>query len=534
MRTSSKSRLRDDDRKINNDKKTVDLKTNKHAFTKPATCVLLKSNEAKPRLIPSKGVSGSSTNPSRKSKCSKNKKNISKSPEGMVERSLENVNYTPELKHNLLSISQICDKGYSTHFTDTKCLILKPGIFIPDEWILVSEHNVMLWHYRLGHAYAKNPNRLAKNEMVRGLHVKDFITFEKCVACAQGKHHNDVSGSCSGSKEVIEDEEEDVVYRPPLVPSTTPTVDEVVTSTSSGLPCQRTDPTNEAIPLTPAERDFMIRDTSAATHPFMELLFPESITNEYVASTSNDSRSSKVFDTANDGHININNLPVMLNDISQELPTKIQRDHPIKNVNGQLGDDVRTRRQSRDVNTCLYSCFISQIEPKNIDMALNEPSWVDAMHEDLNQFDKLRVWKLIELPKGKKSCDTRWIDVKTTFLYDVVKEETYIDQPPGFVNSKFPNHIYKLDKALYGLHQAPRAWYAILTKHLLKHGYTRGTIDQAMFIKHVGADQILVQIYVDDNIFGPTCPQLCKEFEVVMKKRFEMSSLGEMTMFLGL
>ncbi|TLX65798.1 hypothetical protein E9993_23530, partial [Labilibacter sediminis] len=70
------------------------------------------------------------------------------------------------------------------------------------------------------------------------------------------------------------------------------------------------------------------------------------------------------------------------------------------------------------------------------------------------------------------------MDVKTAFLYGEVKEEIYVDQPPGFVDHKFPNHVYKLDKALYGLHQASRAWYATLTEHLLQHGYTRGTIDQ--------------------------------------------------------
>ena len=126
------------------------------------------------------------------------------------------------------------------------------------------------------------------------------------------------------------------------------------------------------------------------------------------------------------------------------------------------------------------------------------------------------------------------MDVKTTFLYGEVKEEIYVDQPPGFINSEFPNHVYKLDKALYGLHQAPRAWYATLTEHLLQHGYTRGTIDQTLFIKREDNDLIVVQIYVDDIIFGSTSETLCKEFEDVMKKRFEMSSLGEMTMFLGL
>ena len=67
------------------------------------------------------------------------------------------------------------------------------------------------------------------------------------------------------------------------------------------------------------------------------------------------------------------------------------------------------RSQSGNVNTCLYSCFISQIDPKNVEMALNEPIWVDVMHEELHQFEKLGVWKLVELSKGKKSLDTRWV-----------------------------------------------------------------------------------------------------------------------------
>ncbi|KAD5318359.1 hypothetical protein E3N88_18305 [Mikania micrantha] len=126
------------------------------------------------------------------------------------------------------------------------------------------------------------------------------------------------------------------------------------------------------------------------------------------------------------------------------------------------------------------------------------------------------------------------MDVKTAFLYGKVKEEIYVSQPPGFVDSDHPEHVYKLDKALYGLHQAPRAWYATLTEHLLSHGYTRGTIDQTLFLKRVDDDMILVQIYVDDIIFESTSEKLCEEFESVMKKKFEMSSLGERTTFLGL
>ncbi|XP_076935408.1 uncharacterized protein LOC143602045 [Bidens hawaiensis] len=102
------------------------------------------------------------------------------------------------------------------------------------------------------------------------------------------------------------------------------------------------------------------------------------------------------------------------------------------------------------------------------------------------------------------------MDVKTSFLYGVVKEEIYVDQPQGFVDSKDPTYVYKLDKPLYDLHQAPRSWYATLTTHLHGHGYKRGTIDQTFFLKTVGKDLILDQIYVDDIIFGSTGTALCR------------------------
>ncbi|KAD4180055.1 hypothetical protein E3N88_28646 [Mikania micrantha] len=126
------------------------------------------------------------------------------------------------------------------------------------------------------------------------------------------------------------------------------------------------------------------------------------------------------------------------------------------------------------------------------------------------------------------------MDVKTAFLYGKAKEEIYVCQPLGFDDSQHPEHVYKLDKALYGLHQAPRAWYATLTNHLLAHEYTCGAIDQTLFVRKDKDDLILVQIYVDDIIFGSTSSMLCREFEALMKKKFEMSAMGEMTFFLGL
>ncbi|GJT68767.1 putative ribonuclease H-like domain-containing protein [Tanacetum coccineum] len=126
------------------------------------------------------------------------------------------------------------------------------------------------------------------------------------------------------------------------------------------------------------------------------------------------------------------------------------------------------------------------------------------------------------------------MDVKSAFLYGRIDEEVYVTQPKGFVDPQHPKKVYKVVKALYGLHQAPRAWYATLSTFLLKHGYRRGTIDKTLFLKKHKRDIILVQVYVDDIIFGSTKKAWCDEFEALMKGEFEMSAMGELTFFLGL
>ncbi|GKA55178.1 putative ribonuclease H-like domain-containing protein, partial [Tanacetum coccineum] len=220
---------------------------------------------------------------------------------------------------------------------------------------------------------------------------------------------------------------------------------------------------------------------------------------------------------------------------------------------------------------------------------------VDAMQEELLQFKLQKVWILVDLPKGKRAIGTKWVyknkkdkrgvvvrnkarlvalgyrqeegidydevfapvarieaikiflafasymgfivyqmDVKSAFLYGTIDEEVYVSQPPGFVDPKHPKKVYKVVKALYGLHQAPRAWYATLSAFLEQNGYRRGTIDKALFIKKDKKDIMLVQVYVDDIIFGSTKKSWCDEFEALMKNMFQMSSMGELTFFLGL
>ncbi|GKA90071.1 retrovirus-related pol polyprotein from transposon TNT 1-94 [Tanacetum coccineum] len=126
------------------------------------------------------------------------------------------------------------------------------------------------------------------------------------------------------------------------------------------------------------------------------------------------------------------------------------------------------------------------------------------------------------------------MDVKTEFLNGPLKEEVYVAQPDGFVDPDHPEKVYRLRKALYGLKQAPRAWYDELLNFLMSKGFTKGTIDPTLFMIKYGEDILLVQIHIDDIIFGSTNPKFSKRFKKLMHSRFEMSLMGEMKFFLGL
>nr|GEU59343.1 hypothetical protein [Tanacetum cinerariifolium] len=138
-----------------------------------------------------------------------------------------------------------------------------------------------------------------------------------------------------------------------------------------------------------------------------------------------------------------------------------------------------------------------------------------------------------EEKKGAEDLRNKDVDVKSAFLYGKIEEEVYVCQPPGFEDPEFPNRVYKVEKALYGLHQAPRAWYETLSTYLLDNGFQRGQIDKTLFIKRFKGDILLVQVYVDDIIFRSTRKEMCIEFEKMMHKKFQMSFMGELTFFLG-
>nr|GEU80445.1 hypothetical protein [Tanacetum cinerariifolium] len=316
------------------------------------------------------------------------------------------------------------------------------------------------------------------------------------------------------------------------------------------------------------------------------------------------------YDDDNDvgAEADFNNLETSIT-VSPIPTTIVYKDHHVSQIIGDLSSSTQIKSMTRmvkdqgrlsqmfddDFHTCIFSCFLSQEEPKRVYQALKDPSWIESMQEVLLQFKMQKVWILVDLPDGKRAIGTKWVyknkkdergivirnkarlvaqghtqeegidykevfvpvarieairlflayasfmgfmvyqmDVNSAFLYGTIEEEVYVCQPLGFEDPEHPEKVYKVAKALYGLLQAPKAWYETLANYLLENGFQIGKIDKTLFIKKQKRDILLVQIYVDDIIFGATNKDLCKAFEKRMKDKFQMSSMGELTFFLGL
>jgi hypothetical protein len=268
----------------------------------------------------------------------------------------------------------------------------------------------------------------------------------------------------------------------------------------------------------------------------------------------------------------------------------IQRDHPVNSILGDIHKGVTTR--SRVAHLCEHYSFVSSIESYRVEDALRDLDWVLAMQEELNNFTRNEVWHLVSR-LNENVVGTKWVfrnkqdehgvvtrnkarlvakgysqvegldfgetyapvarfesirillayatyhgfklyqmDVKSAFLNGPIKEEVYVEQPPGFEDIEYPDHVYKLSKALYGLKQAPREWYECLRDFLITNGFKVGKADPTLFTKTIANDLFVCQIYVDDIIFGSTNKSTCKEFSRIMIQKFEMSMMGKLKYFL--
>ncbi|GKB81432.1 retrovirus-related pol polyprotein from transposon TNT 1-94 [Tanacetum coccineum] len=224
-----------------------------------------------------------------------------------------------------------------------------------------------------------------------------------------------------------------------------------------------------------------------------------------------------------------------------------------------------------------YDAFLTTVEPKSYKEALTHSCWIEAMQEELNEFERLSVWELVPRPNKVMVITFKWIykvkldklggilknkdrlvardyrqeegidfeesfalvaileairiflafaahmnivvyqmDVKTAFLNGNLREEVYVSQPDSFVDLDNPNHVYKLKKALYGLKQAPCAWYDMLSSFLISQDFSKGSVDPTMFIRKEGKELLLVQVYVDDIIFAASTPELCDLFAKII------------------
>ncbi|GJZ38072.1 retrovirus-related pol polyprotein from transposon TNT 1-94 [Tanacetum coccineum] len=276
--------------------------------------------------------------------------------------------------------------------------------------------------------------------------------------------------------------------------------------------------------------------------------------------------------------------------------SKWTKDHPLENIIGDLDRPVSTRLQIHEQALfCYYDAFLTSVEPKNYKDALTQACWIEAMQEELHEFERLEVWELVPPPDKAFVITLKWIykvkldelggilknkarlvargyrqeegidfeesfapvarleairiflafaahmnmvvyqmDVKTAFLNGNLREEVYVSQPDGFVDPDKPNYVYKLKKALYGLKQAPRVWYDMLSSFLISNDFSKGLVDPTMFIRREGKELLLVQIYVDDIIFAASTPELCDLFAKIMCSKFKMSMMGKISFFLGL
>nr|GFA62902.1 hypothetical protein [Tanacetum cinerariifolium] len=199
-------------------------------------------------------------------------------------------------------------------------------------------------------------------------------------------------------------------------------------------------------------------------------------------------------DESNGVEADISNMKTAI--MTSPTPTlRIHKDHPKSQIIGPLDTLIQTRNKSKEV---------------------------EAMQEDLLQFKIQNVWTLVDCPKRVRPIGTKWVlknkkDERGIVIRNKARlvaqgntQEEGIDYDE---DPKFLAKVYKVEKAMYGLHQAPRAWYDTLSKYLLKNGFQRGTTDQTLFIRRQRGHFILVQVYADEIIFGSSNPQLCREFE---------------------
>ncbi|GJS98376.1 retrovirus-related pol polyprotein from transposon TNT 1-94 [Tanacetum coccineum] len=229
----------------------------------------------------------------------------------------------------------------------------------------------------------------------------------------------------------------------------------------------------------------------------------------------------------------------------------------IRSCKSLMKTSVALLSTSQEMENMSAEAVVTAFDPKNYKDALTQACWIEAMQEELHEFEHLEVWELVPRPDKVMVITLKWIyKVKLNELGGILKnkarlvargyrQEEGIDFEESFapvarlvaiqIFLAYAAHMNMvLKKALYGLKQAPRAWYDLLSKFLLSQEFSKGTVDPTLFIRRQGKDLLLVQIYVDDIIFASITPELCDQISKIMCSQFKMSMIGKISFFLGL
>nr|GEW08241.1 putative ribonuclease H-like domain-containing protein [Tanacetum cinerariifolium] len=422
------------------------------------------------------------------------------------------VYFVKELKFNLFSVLQMCDKKNSVLFTNTKCLVLSPEFKLPDEnqvLLRVPRENNMynvnlknivpsidltclfakenldesnLWRKRLGHINFKKMNKLVKGSGPTWLFDINTLTWTMNYQPVTAGNQSNPSAGVQDQFNVEKAREE--------------TVQQYVLFHVWSFGFTNPHNTDGDAAFDEKEPEFEGRKPDSEVN-----VSPSSSAHTNTFSAAGPSNPAASLTQGKSSCIDTSQLPddpnmLELEDITYyDDEDDVGAEADFNNLETSItASPIPTTRVHKDDH-------VTQIieEPKRVHRALKDLSWIEAMQEELLQFKMQKVWVLVDLPYGKRAIghtQEEGIDYEEVFT-PLARIEAIRFEDPDYLDK-----VYKVVKALYGLHQAPRAWYETLAIYLLDNGFQRGKIDQTLFIKRQKDDILLVQIYVDDIIFG--------------------------------
>nr|GEV07309.1 retrovirus-related Pol polyprotein from transposon TNT 1-94 [Tanacetum cinerariifolium] len=440
----------------------------------------------------------------------------------------------------------------------------------------------MLWHRRLGHLNFKTMNKLVMSNMVKGLPSKSFENDHSCVACLKEKHHKasckfDAKGDegyfvgysltskafrvfNKRTKKIEENLHVDFLLNKSIkmelfheaqmaTLNEAAKTDDAIPDNNSPQKEQQEVNGDKEVPES-SQNSNPTASIKVSTNDLFEPALSSTVETEgriklsratiFWNAMSFENRLEDFFgDTPNAVSLNeveadISNMETIIQ-VSPTPTLRIHKDHPKSQIIGPVDTLVQTRQKTKDVlkNKKYERGIVIRNKARLVTQGHTQEEGIDydEVFAPVPRIETIRIFLAYASYIGFTLYQ---MDVKSAFLYETIDDEVYVMQPPGFPDPEFPNRVYKVEEAMYGLHQALRAWYGTLSKYLLDNGFQRGTIDQTLFVRKHKGEFLLVQVYVNDIIFGSSNPNLCREFKALMHDKFQMSAMGELNFFLGL